>query len=151
MDNDKFINQIHSLIKEFQSSNETIDDFLYRKLSDQKDGKACAQKIIDTFKAIDENYNDLQNAKAHGKNRQEWLREKFESEIGNNSAKRDVVGRVLSESIDVLNSDSNGTTLTREFDGIDAIELVDDLDRALLGNTVASLTNNREDTDERAD
>ena len=86
-----------------------------------------------------------------GKNRQEWLREKFESEIGNNSAKRDVVGRVLSESIDVLNSDSNGTTLTREFDGIDAIELVDDLDRALLGNTVASLTNNREDTDERAD
>ena len=150
MDNDKFINQIHSLIKEFQSSNETIDDFLYRKLSDRKDGKACAQKIIDTFKAIDENYNDLQNAKAHGKNRQEWLREKFESEIGNNSAKRDAVGRVLSESIDVLNSDSNGTTLTREFDGIDAIELVADLDRALLGNTVVSLTNNREDTDERA-
>jgi hypothetical protein len=150
MDNDKFINQIHSLIQEFQASNETIDDFLYRKLSDRKDGKACAQKIIDTFKAIDENYNNLQNAKAQGKNRQEWMREKFESEIGNNLAKRDAVGRVLSESIDVLNSDSNGTTLTREFDGIDAIELIDDIDKAIVKNTVDSLTNDQENTDERA-
>jgi hypothetical protein len=150
MDNDKFINQIHSLIQEFQASNETIDDFLYRKLSDQKDGKACAQKIIDTFKEIDENYNNLQNAKVHGKNRQEWMREKFESEIGNNSAKRDVVGRVLSESIDVLNSNPNGTTSMREFDGIDAIELINDIDKAIVKNTVDTLTNNQENTDARA-
>lgn len=150
MDNDKFINQIHSLIQEFQASNETIDDFLYRKLSDQKDGKACAQKIIDTFKEIDENYNNLQNAKVHGKNRQEWMREKFESEIGNNSAKRDVVGRVLSESIDVLNSNPNGTTSMREFDGIDAIELINDIDKAFVKNTVDTLTNNQENTDARA-
>ncbi len=150
MDNDKFINQIHSLIQEFQASNETIDDFLYRKLSDQKDGKACAQKIIDTFKEIDENYNNLQNAKVHGKNRQEWMREKFESEIGNNSAKRDVVGRVLSESIDVLNSNPNGTISMREFDGIDAIELINDIDKAIVKNTVDTLTNNQENTDARA-
>ena len=149
MDNDKFINQIHSLIQEFQASNETIDDFLYRKLSDQKDGKACAQKIIDTFKEIDENYNNLQNAKVHGKNRQEWMREKFESEIGNNSAKRDVVGRVLSESIDVLNSNPNGTTSMREFDGIDAIELINDIDKAIVKNTVDTLTNNQEYIDAR--
>lgn len=150
MNNEKFVKQINSLIKEYQASNETIDDFLYRKLSDQKDGKACAQKIIDTFKEIDENYNNLQNAKVHGKNRQEWMREKFESEIGNNSAKRDVVGRVLSESIDVLNLNPNGTTSMREFDGIDAIELINDIDKAIVKNTVDTLTNNQENADERA-
>ena len=37
MDNDKFINQIHSLIQEFQASNETIDDFLYRKFGSADD------------------------------------------------------------------------------------------------------------------
>ena len=139
----KLTKEMSALIAECKASGLTIDEFLKKKLSDARtDGAQYANDMLRTFAQIDANYASLAQAKARGQNRQEWLREKIEETIiaTGTDRKRDIVGNVLSQSIDTINGDLRGTTPAVPFDGMDAVETVAAIDAAVANGALAALS-----------
>ena len=70
------------------------------------------------------------------------MREKIEETIVDAGAdrKRDMVGNVLSQSIDAINGDVLGTTSAVPFDGMDAVETVAAIDAAVANGALAALS-----------
>ena len=143
----KFTKEMSALIAECKASGLTIDDFLKKKLGEARaDGTQYASNMLHTFAQIDANYASLTQAKARGQNRQEWLREKIEETIVDAGAdrKRDMVGNVLSQSIDAINGDVLGTTSAVPFDGMDAVETVAAIDAAVANGALSALSAEQE-------
>lgn len=137
--------RIHSLMTEFKASNMAIDDFMRAKISAVRgDADSCANKIIETLKCLDENYASLQAAKSKGINRQEWLRGRIDSAIPAFGQGRAIAGKIIAASIDALNSSPTGTTSATSFDGMDAVDAVADLDKALTKSALGAFQSNEE-------
>lgn len=146
MNNEGMVFDVEKLMDEFTASGLTIDEFVVQQLSSaREDGGEVAQKMLDMFKSIDKNYADLQKAKADGRNRREWLRESLDADFAvlPQNERAEVAGRILTESIDVLNSGKTEMSQPRSFEGLDAVEVVSDLDVALTRDGVAMLANGK--------
>ena len=134
--------QISALMAEFKASGLAIDDFMRRKLKESRpDGEQCAERMLKTFTEIDANYADVQQARAKGVNRQDWLRDKIEESISDANAdkKRDMVGRVLGRSLAALKGENGSEDEVAPFEGIDAVEMVETIEEGLTGNAIASI------------
>ena len=134
--------KISVLTDEFKASGLAIDDFLRRKLKESRpDGEQCAERMFKTFTEIDANYADIQQARAKGVNRQDWLRDKIEESISDANAdkKRDMVGRVLGRSLAALKGENGSEDEVTPFEGIDAVEMVETIEEGLTGNAIASI------------
>ena len=134
--------KISVLTDEFKASGLAIDDFLRRKLKESRpDGEQCAERMLKTFTEIDGNYVDIQQARAKGVNRQDWLRDKIEESISDANAdkKRDMVGRVLGRSLAALKGENGSEDEVTPFEGIDAVEMVETIEEGLTGNAIASI------------
>ena len=134
--------KISVLTDEFKASGLAIDDFLRRKLKESRpDGERCAERMLKTFTEIDANYADVQQARAKGINRQDWLRDKIEKSISDANAdkKRDMVGRVLGRSLAALKGENGSEDEVTPFEGIDAVEMVETIEEGLTGNAIASI------------
>lgn len=134
--------QISALMAEFKASGLAIDDFMRRKLKESRpDGEQCAERMLKTFTEIDANYADIQQARAKGVNRQDWLRDKIEESISDANAdkKRDMVGRVLGRSLAALKGENGSEDEVTPFEGIDAVEMVETIEEGLTGNAIASI------------
>ena len=134
--------KISVLTDEFKASGLAIDDFLRRKLKESRpDGEQCAERMLKTFTEIDANYVDIQQARAKGVNRQDWLRDKIEESISDANAdkKRDMVGRVLGRSLAALKGENGSEDEVTPFEGIDAVEMVETIEEGLTGNAIASI------------
>ena len=133
--------KISVLTDEFKASGLAIDDFLRRKLKESRpDGEQCAERMLKTFTEIDANYADIQQARAKGVNRQDWLRDKIEESISDANAdkKRDMVGRVLGRSLAAVNGGNTNQLRTVPFEGIDAVEMVGTIEESLVDNAIVS-------------
>ena len=134
--------RISALMAEFKASGLAIDDFMRRKLKESRpDGEQCAERMLKTFTEIDANYADVQQARAKGVNRQDWLRDKIEESISDANAdkKRDMVGRVLGRSLVALKGENGSEDEETPFEGIDAVEMVETIEEGLTGNAIASI------------
>ena len=134
--------QISALMAEFKASGLAIDDFIRRKLKESRpDGEHCAERMLKTFTEIDANYADVQQARAKGVNRQDWLRDKIEESISDANAdkKRDMVGRVLGRSLAALKGENGSEDEVTPFEGIDAVVMVKTIEEGLTGNAIASI------------
>ena len=133
---------ISALMAEFKTSGLAIDDFMKRKLKESRpNGEQYAERMLKTFTEIDENYADIQQARAKGNNRQDWLRDKIEKSISDANAdkKRDMVGRALGRSLAALKGENGGEDEVTPFEGIDAVEMVETIEEGLTGNAIASI------------
>lgn len=133
--------QIPALMAEFKASGLAIDDFMRRKLKESRpDGEQCAERMLRTFSEIDANYADIQQARARGVNRQDWLRDKIEESIANAHAdkKRDMVGDVLGRSLDAMKGGNTNQPKTVPFEGMDAVEMVGAIEESLVDDAIAS-------------
>ena len=134
--------QLPALIAEFKTSGLAIDEFVKLKMKKSRpDGEQCAARMLNTFSEIDANYADVQQARAKGVNRQDWLRDKIEGSISNANAdkKRDVVGRVLGLSLAAVKGEKYRENGSVPFEGIDAVEMVEAIEEGLAGNAIASI------------
>lgn len=135
MDNEKLKERLGSLTREFQNSGMDIDAFVKAKLSAvREDGAECAEKISETMSAIDARYAELQAAKERGVNRREWMVGQFEAVAAESSAEnaREKIGGMLAEALDALNGkDEKSPEEVRSFDGLERIEIVQEIDDAL--------------------
>ena len=133
--------QISALMAEFKASGLPIDDFLKQKLKQSRpDGDQYAERMLKTFSEIDANYSEIQNARANGINRQEWIRDNIEKSISGANAdkKRDVVGEVLGRSLAVVKGENTNQAGAVPFEGIDAVEAVESIEQALANSAIAS-------------
>ena len=133
--------QFAVLVKEFNSSGLGIDEFVERKLVESGRGsRSEARRLVEAFARIDANYAELQRAKSEGRNRQEWLRGKIESDISNLKAdgKRNEIGRILAVGA-AKTAGLNVAETTAAFDGIDAVDIIADIDEKLTERVCASL------------
>ena len=139
MEEQDITKRINELVLEYKASGLLIDEFLKKKLAaSRKSGKKCAEAAIDRLAAIDKNFAKLQEAKAEGKNRQEWIREKLDVviEAAGADKKRDVVGEALSIAVDVVSGNPPKTKQPVSFDGFDAVDIVASLDEAFWKSSV---------------
>lgn len=138
---------IAGLMSECRASGLDIDDFLVKKLSEtRKDGAQCAETVLHTLAEIDTAYDNLLHAKAKGQNRQEWLRDQLESAIKETNAdsKREEVGQVLAFTVDALKGEKKGTTSPQPFEGIDAVDMVSEVEDALAKSAIAPVAKEME-------
>lgn len=136
-----------SLISECRSSGLGIDEFLAKKVSEiREDGAKCAETILKTLAEIDSAYASLLQAKANGQNRQEWLRERLESAISDTGTdnKREEVGYLLASTVDALKGEKKGTTAPQPFEGIDAVDMVSEVEDALAKSVIAPVAKEME-------
>ena len=134
-----------ALTKEFADSGKDIDSFIAEKLATLGAlDKDAAERLLATFSAIDENYADLRKKRTDGKNRREWLGDKLEEAIVDSGAgkMRDEVGVLLADAAQSIN---NCPQLPHQpFDGIDAVDIVNAIDREILAKTSAELAGGKE-------
>ncbi len=133
--------QISALMAEFKASGLSIDEFLKKKLEQSRPGgKKYAERMLKAFSEIDANYSEIQQARAKGANRQEWIRDNIEKSISltNADKKRDLVGEVLDRSLAAVKGGSTNQSGTVPFEGIDAVEMVESIEDVLAGSAIAS-------------
>lgn len=144
----QFENRFASLLSECRASGLSVDDFVTKKLSEtRKDGIKCAESILHTLAEIDTAYDGLLRAKENGQNRQEWLRDRLESAISDADAdrKREEVGQILARTADALKGERQGTTSPQPFEGIDAVDMVSEIEDALVKNAIAPVAKEMEE------
>ena len=142
MKEEKLAELMGVLFAEYTSSGLDIDEYMESKLmSVRKDGKKAAEAARRMFAAIDENYRAVQSAKADGANRRDWLRGCLETALHEAGAdrQRETVGGALAAAVDVLSGAPQGTTAAVPFEGIDAVDWVNKLDRSLAGSALVPL------------
>lgn len=133
--------QISALTAEFKASGLSIDEFLKKKLEQSRpDGKKYAERMLNAFTEIDANYSEIQQARANGINRQEWIRDNIEESISRANAdkKRDMVGEVLDRSLAAVKGGNTNQSGAVPFEGIDAVEMVESIEESLADNAIAS-------------
>jgi len=138
---------VTALISEFKQSHLNINDFVKEKLSELgPDGEARSKRLLDCFVAIDRNYADLQEAKSKGVNRQEWLRSKIDSRIEDLKlgGRRAEVGAMLDVAVSGHGDVVTTGAVVRPFDGIDAVDIVADIDKRIAERACESMTKNAE-------
>lgn len=144
----QFVKQIASLMSECRASGLGVDDFIAKKLSEsEKDGVKYAEAISHTLAEIDTAYDSLLNAKQNGQNRQEWLRDRLESAISDTHAdhQREEIGQILARTADMLRGEKPGTSSPLPFEGIDAVDMVSELEDALVKSAIAPVAKEMEE------
>lgn len=101
---EKFDILLKELMSEYENSGVSIDDFIKSKLasSGRNDAAECAEEIISTLNAIDEKFASLQQMKAQGFNREEWLHGEVDEAVSELSPEQ--AGELLTAATDSLNN-----------------------------------------------
>ena len=140
MDNlDKLLKE---LMSEYESSGMSMDDFIKSKLaaSGRNDAVECAEEIISTLTDIDEKFASLQQMKAQGFNREEWLRGEVDEAVSELSPEQ--AGELLTSAIDTL-SNNEEQSIVNPYSALDAAFIIRDLDDALVKNTCDNLSEDK--------
>lgn len=130
---------LKALQDRFDASGKDIDTFLRDELkaSGRQDADQVADDIIGTMGRIDENYAEVQKARADGYSRKDWLNRKFNAIFYALSPK--VAGEYISRLIGTLKGEPTETPPESEFVGREAREMIASLDDALEQSAMAEL------------
>ncbi len=133
--------RLNTLEEEFRASGKDIDTFLRDKVNEsgRPDADKVASDIIATFASIDANYADLRKAKEEGRNRTDWLNDKFRNLFKAVNPK--TAGELLSRITNALRGKPDAPAADVEFSGFDARELTQKLSDALEAVEVRQLNN----------
>ena len=140
MNLDNLSEVLKKLMDEYEASGMSMDDFIMNKLNTagRSDAEDFVKRMNTTLMSIDEKYKSLQEFKANGGNREEWLRK--EVDHASNGISPEIVGKFLSSTIKVLNGEDNDIPdENAEYNGIDAVELIRELDNGIVNQTIKSL------------
>ena len=140
MNLDNLSEVLKKLMDEYEASGMSMDDFITNKLkaAGRSDAEDFVKRMNTTLTSIDEKYKSLQEFKAKGGNREEWLRK--EVDHASNGISSDIVGKFLSSTIKVLNGEDNDIPdENARYEGIDAVELIRELDKGIVNQTIKSL------------
>ncbi len=133
--------RLNTLEEEFRASGKDIDTFLRDKVNEsgRPDADKVSSDIIATFASIDANYEDLKKAKKEGRNRTDWLNDKFRNLFKAVNPK--TAGELLSRITNALRGKPGASVADVEFSGFDARELTQKLSDALEVGEVRQLNN----------
>ena len=136
--------KLKELQERFETSGKDIDTFLREELkaSGRQDADQVADDIIGTMERIDENYADVQKARADGYGRKDWLNRKFNAIFYALSPK--VAGEYISRLIGTLKGEPTETPPESEFVGREAREMIANLDDSLEQSAIAELALDQE-------
>ena len=140
MNLDNLSEVLKKLMDEYEASGMSMDDFITNKLNTagRSDAEDFVKRMNTTLMSIDEKYKSLQEFKANGGNREEWLRKEVDQ--ASNGISSDIVGKFLSSTIKVLNGEDNDIPdENADYNGIDAVELIRELDNGIVNQTIKSL------------
>ena len=140
MNLDNLSEVLKKLMDEYEASGMSMDDFIMNKLktAGRSDAEDFVKRMNTTLMSIDEKYKSLQEFKANGGNREEWLRKEVDQ--ASNGISSDIVGKFLSSTIKVLNGEDNDIPdENADYNGIDAVELIRELDNGIVNQTIKSL------------
>ena len=124
------------LIEAFQKSGMAIDDFIitYLKGKGIENPEGALAELNATFSGIDKNYEDLKKCKAEGGNRKTFLRCVCDNVTQNTAPQK--AGEALAIITAGLNNDSEQPKNCQPYDGLDAVNYIDKLEKAIVKNTL---------------
>ena len=123
------------LIEAFQNSGMSIDEFILAYLKDKgiENPEEALAEINSTFAGIDKNYEDLKKCKAEGGNRKTFLRRICDNVTQNADPQK--AGEALTIITAGLNN-ADQPENSMPYDGLDAVNYIDKLEKAIVKNTL---------------
>ena len=123
------------LLNEFQDSGMSIDEFILAYLKDKgiENPEEALAEINSTFAEIDKNYEDLKKCKAEGGNRKTFLRRICDNVTQNADPQK--AGEALAIITAGLNN-ADQPENTMPYDGLDAVNYIEKLEKAIRKNTL---------------
>ena len=138
IDINKMSEEQERLLNAFEKSGLSEEEFIKQYLEIHGVANSCdiLQKINSTLAGIDKHYEALKKAKNEGKDRKAYLREICDQVFiqADSPAK---AGAALCSVINALEGKTE-TSDSLNYDGIEAISLIDNLDRAIVNNTLSA-------------
>lgn len=127
------------LLGEFQRSGLSVDEFIKNYLAKKgiADPDGAVKEIGSTLSEIDRHYAEIKKAKEQGKDRKAYLRSVCDSVLGDADPKK--AGNAVAIVTNALEGRETPEAAL-EYDGIEAVSLVADLDKAIENSTLAMLS-----------
>ena len=123
------------LIEDFQKSGMSIDEFILAYLKEKgiENPEEALAEINSTFAEIDKNYEDLKKCKSEGGNRKTFLRRVCDNVTQNADSQK--AGEALAIITAGLNNAEQPEN-SMPYDGLDAVNYIDKLEKAIRKNTL---------------
>ena len=125
------------LLEEFQNSGMSIDEFILAYLKEKgiENPEGALAEMNATFAGIEKNYEDLKKCKAEGGNRKTFLRRVCDNVTQNADPQK--AGEALAIITAGLNNAEQPEN-SMPYDGLDAVNYIDKLEKAIEKNTLNS-------------